>query len=370
MRADGTAANKGAATSDAAASTAMSVATHNGETFSAGDTIIVSDKGGTYTALCIPPSDGTAGNVITYTNSGTPTWNISRAITVWAGPVGGVYTGTLAAGYPAMIYEDTLPLGGIASDATCADGNWYYTDVNFFDVKYKPTSGTPADHTVSFQNEDLTIRYAIDCSGRSYLTIDGLNFLDGEMGVGGADANYITVNNCYFTYLDHAVYFVATAGNQTGINVTNCTAYRCRCGFKGYAASSARINTVFAWSNLTIIDNCRVEEWGSLSRTDAEATGFQNLQSSTVDRVTISGGYQIGCALYGVAAVCSDNVFSRYSLTNNLATGLYWSGSGAYALNNNRFQYFTFATTGAAFAVNALIFVSAMLPSPVRVVSP
>ena len=37
MRADGVAANKAAATSAAAAATSMSVAVHNGETFSAGE---------------------------------------------------------------------------------------------------------------------------------------------------------------------------------------------------------------------------------------------------------------------------------------------------------------------------------------------
>lgn len=67
MRADGTAANKAAAmgpTTDA--SKCMSIATHNGETFSAGDTIYLSGKGGTYTAKLWPLSSGSSGNVITY----------------------------------------------------------------------------------------------------------------------------------------------------------------------------------------------------------------------------------------------------------------------------------------------------------------
>ena len=69
MRADGSAANKGAATSCASASTAMSVATHNGQTFSNGDIVNVSDAGGVYrgSTLFTPPSAG-----VIYNASGSP----------------------------------------------------------------------------------------------------------------------------------------------------------------------------------------------------------------------------------------------------------------------------------------------------------
>jgi hypothetical protein len=70
MRLDGTAVNKTAATSCSAASTAMSVSTHNGETFSAGDTITLCSEGGTITAQLIPPSSGSSGSPITYINNG------------------------------------------------------------------------------------------------------------------------------------------------------------------------------------------------------------------------------------------------------------------------------------------------------------
>ena len=66
LRADGTAANKAAATGCSAASTAMSIATHNSETFSAGDECHLCDDGGTYRATLIPPSSGSSDNVITY----------------------------------------------------------------------------------------------------------------------------------------------------------------------------------------------------------------------------------------------------------------------------------------------------------------
>ena len=83
MRADGSAANKAAATSDAAASTSMSVSKHNSETFSAGDVIVVSDAGGVYRAQLTPPSSGSVGNEITYqkNSSGTPVINAADVLT-------------------------------------------------------------------------------------------------------------------------------------------------------------------------------------------------------------------------------------------------------------------------------------------------
>lgn len=74
-RADGTAPNKAAATSDAAAGTAMSLATHNAQTFSAGDIIVISDKGGQYADRIVVPSSGASGNPLLYQPSGYPVVN-------------------------------------------------------------------------------------------------------------------------------------------------------------------------------------------------------------------------------------------------------------------------------------------------------
>lgn len=73
MRADGTAANKAAATGpETSQSACMNVSVHNGETFSAGDIIKVADNGGVYRAEWKPPSDGSSGSPITYENIGSP----------------------------------------------------------------------------------------------------------------------------------------------------------------------------------------------------------------------------------------------------------------------------------------------------------
>lgn len=66
VRADGTAVNKAAATDSSSAATSMSVDTFNAETFSPGDFIYFSSKGGDLTRAIILPSSGVSGNIITY----------------------------------------------------------------------------------------------------------------------------------------------------------------------------------------------------------------------------------------------------------------------------------------------------------------
>jgi len=57
----GTAANKAAATSGTYPGGCMSPAVHNGETFSAGDSVLFSDEGGVIRATITPPTSGTSG---------------------------------------------------------------------------------------------------------------------------------------------------------------------------------------------------------------------------------------------------------------------------------------------------------------------
>ena len=83
MRGDGSAANKAAATSDAAASTSMDISVYNGETFSAGDEIVLSDAGGVYRATIVPPSAGSSGNLTTHPASGSPVISGADLVSTW-----------------------------------------------------------------------------------------------------------------------------------------------------------------------------------------------------------------------------------------------------------------------------------------------
>ena len=73
MRADGGAANKGAATSCTSTSTAMSVTVHNSQSFSAGDRIFLCTDGGDYTDTLTPLSSGSSGNLIQYAGANDET---------------------------------------------------------------------------------------------------------------------------------------------------------------------------------------------------------------------------------------------------------------------------------------------------------
>lgn len=84
MRADGTvsSANKANATGCSSADTALSVAQHNGATFSGGDTIYLCDTGGDFTAGIVVPSSGaSAASRIVYTKApgASPVIHISAA---------------------------------------------------------------------------------------------------------------------------------------------------------------------------------------------------------------------------------------------------------------------------------------------------
>ena len=66
-RADGAAANKAAAVGPANnAANCMTFAVHNADVFSPGDNINISDQGGVFNEILVPPSSGNAANPITY----------------------------------------------------------------------------------------------------------------------------------------------------------------------------------------------------------------------------------------------------------------------------------------------------------------
>jgi hypothetical protein len=172
MRADGNASKKSSATSCSSASTAMSVSTHNSQTFSPGDVIFLCSNGGDFKSSIIVPSSGSTANAITYTNAAGQKPTIDLSVNVgssgWTHVGNGVYK---KSGSGRILWEDSIPLRAASSNA-CTDGNWHYT-ISSNVLYYKPTTGTPASHIV----EALWFpTYGIDLRNRSNITIAGLNF--------------------------------------------------------------------------------------------------------------------------------------------------------------------------------------------------
>lgn len=177
MRADGAAASKAGATSCGSASTAMSVALHNAETFTAGDTINLCDDGGDYTSYFILPSSGTSGNVITYQAASGDSPIIRGDYTT----ITGTFTNTTGNEYsipwvsePTEIYNgDTQLKGGIINynASWTALGPEWKSGTN---CKWRPTyliedpTGTPIWYTENNGGQGSLAVNEYDCAALSY----------------------------------------------------------------------------------------------------------------------------------------------------------------------------------------------------------
>jgi len=196
LRADGTAANKAAATSGASASTAMSIATHNSETFEAGDHIRLCDTGGTYKTSIVAPSSGKDGQPIVYEAAPGhhPVIDLSMDVGAdgWKFLGEGVYQ---KKGYGRVLWEDGVPLHP-ASNTSCTDGNWFY-QIGSGILQYKPTSGAPADHNIQTMwfGGNAGWGYGIDIRNRSNIEISGLTFNRCGIGTGVNSSNPVPLIN-------------------------------------------------------------------------------------------------------------------------------------------------------------------------------
>ena len=81
LRADGDDSDPDCSESSACCAGAMDMSDHNGDTFSAGDTIILCDDGGDYSTAMVVPSAGSDGSPITYEAASGDTPQLNAAIT-------------------------------------------------------------------------------------------------------------------------------------------------------------------------------------------------------------------------------------------------------------------------------------------------
>ena len=191
MRADGTAANKAAATSASDATTAMDLSVHNGETFLAGDIIVLSSIGGVFRGLSgavIPlPSSGSSGNRIRYigddTQNDKPIVSGAADLTDtatyrWTESASGTneyYCELLAGGNPSL--SDPVYLWIDKARATegtlgsLADEEWAYgnsgAELGYNTVYYRSDQGDP--DTLDILIEAIQANSAMNVNFRNYL---------------------------------------------------------------------------------------------------------------------------------------------------------------------------------------------------------
>ena len=334
MRADGSAANKAAATSDAAAATSMSRAVHNGETFSAGDTVVISDAGEEYGGGIIPPSSGTLGNKINYTASGTPIANGYQLITGWtAEGTANVWKAAYVNADPRFVSVDLSVGTRYASDDLgsmdtngdyafdgVADEVYLYDDTNDPDTYSNPGIGG------NYETTGLLIG-----SGISYVTIDGLRcrffhqsgFYAGEPGPG------ITFSNCIGEYC----YKGLTTGLNGGAAYTGTIIEDCI----GRYNEVHGINPGWSGTNVTV-RRCSAHHNGWTYNSEFTA-GIKSFDSSGVfsgyncyENECYSNGYDDGTAQQGDGAgiwldatqgATGTNKIHHNYIHDNVGVGIY-----------------------------------------------
>ena len=313
MRADGKAVNKAAATSCSSASTAMSVATHNAETFSPDDVICLCDGGGDFKTSIIVPSSGTNGHPVIYKNADGHTPIIDLSVDVggssgWADMGRGVYR---KKGYGRVLWEDDAPLKA-ASSELCNNGNWYYP-IGAGLLYYKPTSGTPADHTIRTMWFESNSN-AIDLRNRSNITVYGLSINRSGYGIKhGQDSSSptspitnIILHDNKFTRTYWAIYSdLKNNGIESDVSIYNNNIDHCNCGISSWTTSDetpghSQHHTKYSITgnkitNLYSITDTKVWSDALLTSyyyTDHEGISFQDVQDSVISGNTITTTYK------------------------------------------------------------------------------
>jgi len=235
MRADGTAANKAAAVDGdpAVQAECMSIATHNAETFSAGDVIMLADTGGDYRSTLIPPSSGSSGNHIVYEaySGDTPVLNGAEIITGWT-PEGteNVWEAAATSQRQQLFIDGTFGDRKASTGACVSEYDWYWAS----NVLYLYATADPDGEYTTVEASYRLIGMSVETD---YITVDGLT------------AKYSNRNG------------LGTAGSQSGDNIVfkNCIGEWN--WYKGIGPEGSSAHT-----DCTIEDNiCRYNGVGGIS---------------------------------------------------------------------------------------------------------
>jgi len=297
----------------------------NAASFAAGDQIKFK-CGDTWSEHFIVPTSGASGNSITISSYGTgakPLFSSLVLTATWTSVGGGVYStaGGIGSIY-AFVWEGNKSLTRATSSA-CTDGQWYYGSSTTY---YKPTSGTPSDHVISYARlYGGTGNYmpAFNVSDRSYIKITGLQFQRCAEGItswdSGAGTTSIEVSDCDFYYCQDGVFLMPDANHNTGALIHNNYFKWCHNGIRFYCTLATTIGTSTASQNKNCkiyaneMDACGTIDgttlWWSGYGTDYEAIGLNNIQSCEVYDNYIHGGYQLGVNVWNIA-----NQYSRNNL--------------------------------------------------------
>ncbi|HLE11229.1 MAG: hypothetical protein A2504_10605 [Bdellovibrionales bacterium RIFOXYD12_FULL_39_22] len=305
IREDGSAANKAAATSCAAAATSMSVATHNAETFAVGDTIVLCESPA-FTSTINPPSSGSASGYITY--EGDHDGNGVRATVT-----NGIYRLLVRIDYlkiqnvhfttskKAVVFSsggsnhwirnclfDSLSQQGIFGNGPDADNysqDWLI-EYNMFQNIGVSTDSASADINLSGFARRWTMRHNTHAGDDSTHGVDGVTFSNNNVAGGDGAGHIIEYMNCS-NYYENCVDFKGakpSSGGEGGSIVRDST-------FSGNSGTEGLAHIQYNSRDVTFE---RVKFLNTTS--NAIALVGKGAGNDTVGHVTVKG-----CALISVA---------------------------------------------------------------------
>jgi hypothetical protein len=326
LRADGTAANKAAAVGPQDDTTkCMSIATHNAETFSAGDILTISGLGGNYSDTLQTPSAGASGNVITYNGVNGATLDgqnrtvatgiilnkdylkftningqeyLTNCMTTSLTPVGiefqtCSFTGSddqLVNNDGTIVYRNCVFDGGADEAVSIHTG----ADVSLYDCIIKDTVG---DGGLALQAAGTGITIYIDgcqISDNKNISVDStstFNMWRSTMGISGTgdfiDAGNSTINFCRFNFTADGV--TSASGrlktiDSTTMHVNNCVMYSVGDG-GGYGCYPSENSTINF--NNTIFEKYR---FAAYPNNAGSVVNFTNVCDNTIVSLTRTGG--------------------------------------------------------------------------------
>lgn len=315
MRADGSAANKAAATSCDDATTAMSVTTHNAQTFSAGDTIYVCGNGGTYATELTNPSSGTSGSPISYIGTSTPTWSMTSRNWYTNGRdylvIDGITFNNTSSGYSIqMTTTDNSTLRNITSTAP----NGIYVQTCVAPVLENITSTATTNDGIRVAGTNATITNpTIVSAGRYGIYLESIN---GATITGGSISN-TTFEGIRITNANNSVVTIdGTTLEDVGLNGGSTSS--------GIYYSGASVTGV----DLTI-DDVTITGALGLGGIYLTTAPFETNRAS-ISNVTITE------SAHGLRATSTSNIdISDSTFSDNTSDGIFFEGTSSGMVISN-----------------------------------
>ena len=360
----------------------MSISTHNStsDSFSPGDTIVVSSNGGVYrTGTIIPPDTGTSGNPITYEFDSDVVMSCPLQ-TTWTNYSGNVWQSTQATGVDDLHYDDVQGEEQVSIGACTSEGDWYQTGGVLYlnsggsTSEYDPdTRYTAVEVTLSNTNEAILIgECAIPSNIRDYLNFHGNGAeikYRGAHGIKTCCGNTVPGTDILIKgFVVHDILYGISGDINTGIRVqdysnvtvSECEVYRCQWNAISYWNG---MNDTANETSGAIVEKCYVHDNPAHGSIDFQIqNGYRGLNNATV-RYCRSTGSTGGVGFYNNNSDTESmhNVHIHHNLfyaTGQWGINCFLAGDGEYfqdlEIYNNVCYGNGTTTTGGGINVNAV----------------